>query len=359
MAVPHHGGRRGPRPAANCLPDRDRRRGVVAGGTAGGGRPGHRGAPRRRRQADRPAARAVERPHPGARVRRPVLPARPPRVARPACGTAAGRRAATRSCSRTTPTSGCTWPGRRPPTGKQAAASDHPGPGRGRPRSAAGPGRAALRRLRARPRTTARSGACRSGTPAARSPASIVAVPLDGSAADDPAAIRQLVTGSDFFAFPTPSPDGKRLAWICWNHPHMPWDGTELRVAPVQQGGRMPSARAGWSRAACASRCWPRLWRDNTSLYVATDWTGWWNIYQIGLAGEPPQALYPAEEEFAGPLWQLGERPFAAARRRAAGGRARPGRHAARGAGPGHLRADRPGPAADRVRAERVRGRQR
>ena len=31
-------------------------------------------------------------------------------------------------------------------------------------------------------------------------------------------------------------------------------------------------------------------WRDNTSLYVVTDWTGWWNIYQIGLVGEPPQA---------------------------------------------------------------------
>src|SRR5262249_33555244 len=53
----------------------------------------------------------------------------------------------------------------------------------------------------------------------------IVAIPLDGSAAGDPAAVRELVTGSDFFAFPTPSPDGTRLAWISWNHPHMPWDG--------------------------------------------------------------------------------------------------------------------------------------
>jgi hypothetical protein len=65
---------------------------------------------------------------------------------------------------------------------------------------------------------------------------SIVAVPLDGSAADDLAAIRTLVTGPDFFAFPTPSPDGTRLAWISWNHPHMPWDGTELRVAAVEDG---------------------------------------------------------------------------------------------------------------------------
>src|SRR5580693_728662 len=64
----------------------------------------------------------------------------------------------------------------------------------------------------------------------------IVAVPLDGSAATSPDRIRTLVTGADFFAYPTPSPDGKWLAWICWNHPHMPWDGTELRVAPVENG---------------------------------------------------------------------------------------------------------------------------
>jgi dipeptidyl aminopeptidase/acylaminoacyl peptidase len=135
----------------------------------------------------------------------------------------------------------------------------------------------------------------------------IVAVPLDGSAATDPEAIRQLVTGTDFMAFPTPSPDGRRLAWICWNHPHMPWDGTELRVASVENGvpgqGRLVKGGLGESVLAPA-------WRDNSSLYVATDWTGWWNIYQVGLAGEPPQALYPAEEEFAGPLWQLGGRPF-------------------------------------------------
>ena len=53
------------------------------------------------------------------------------------------------------------------------------------------------------------------------------------------------------------------------------------------------------------------LWRDATSLYVVTDWPGWWNVYQVGLVGQPPQALYPAEEEFADPLWQLGERPYA------------------------------------------------
>jgi dipeptidyl aminopeptidase/acylaminoacyl peptidase len=135
----------------------------------------------------------------------------------------------------------------------------------------------------------------------------IVAVPLDGSAADRPEAIRTLVDGSDFFAFPTPSPDGKWLAWICWNHPHMPWDGTELRVAPVENG--MPG-RGRLLMGSQRESVLAPLWRDNANLYVATDWPGWWNIYQLGLGGEPPLALFPAEEDFAGPLWQLGARPF-------------------------------------------------
>ena len=151
----------------------------------------------------------------------------------------------------------------------------------------------------------------------------IVAVPLDGSAADDPSAIRQLVTGADFFAFPTPSPDGTRLAWISWNHPHMPWDGTELRVATVTrdgkggdgaeggEGGKETVGQGRLVKGGLRESVLAPAWRDDTSLYVVTDWTGWWNIYQVGLAGEPPQALYPAEEEFAGPLWQLGGRPFA------------------------------------------------
>jgi dipeptidyl aminopeptidase/acylaminoacyl peptidase len=136
----------------------------------------------------------------------------------------------------------------------------------------------------------------------------IVAVPLDGSAATDPAAVRVLASGADFFAYPTPSPDGERLAWISWNHPHMPWDGTELRVATISGGVTGPGrlVKGGPRESVLAP-----VWRDATSLYVVTDWSGWWNIYQVGLSGEQPQALYPAEEEFAAPLWVLGGRPFA------------------------------------------------
>jgi dipeptidyl aminopeptidase/acylaminoacyl peptidase len=88
----------------------------------------------------------------------------------------------------------------------------------------------------------------------------------------------------------------------------MPWDGTELRVAAVEDGvpGKSRLLKGSIRESVLAP-----VWKDAASLYVATDWTGWWNIYELSLSGQPPQALFPADEEFAGPLWQLGPRPFA------------------------------------------------
>ena len=138
----------------------------------------------------------------------------------------------------------------------------------------------------------------------------IVAVPLDGSAAgdaDNRGPVRVLVSGSDFYAFPAPSPDGTALAWICWDHPRMPWDGTELRIAAVGEW-RQWVIMGGDRESVLAP-----VWRDERSLYVISDRSGWWNLYQADLA-EPagaPRPLCPREEEFAAPLWQLGAYPFA------------------------------------------------
>jgi dipeptidyl aminopeptidase/acylaminoacyl peptidase len=137
----------------------------------------------------------------------------------------------------------------------------------------------------------------------------IVAVPLDGSAATDPAAIRVLVTGAQFFAFPTPSPDGTRLAWINWNHPNMPWDGTELRVGSVS-GGTVSVAGATLVMGGPEESVLAPEWRDDATLYAISDASGWWNLYEVPAVGGTPRPLHPLDEEFAGPLWQLGGRPF-------------------------------------------------
>jgi dipeptidyl aminopeptidase/acylaminoacyl peptidase len=139
----------------------------------------------------------------------------------------------------------------------------------------------------------------------------IVAVPLDGSAADAPGAVRVLVSGSDFYAYPTPSPDGTRLAWVCWDHPRMPWDGTELRVAALDGAGPVSDkSQQQLIMGGAAESVLAPVWRDDRSLYVISDRSGWWNLYLADLLAFP-RALCPREEEFAGPLWQLGMSPYA------------------------------------------------
>jgi dipeptidyl aminopeptidase/acylaminoacyl peptidase len=133
----------------------------------------------------------------------------------------------------------------------------------------------------------------------------IAAVPLDGSAAQDDGAMRVLVSGSNFYAFPAPSPDGTRLAFICWDHPLMPWDGTELRVAAVDGDGTQQVIIGGPAESVLAP-----AWRDDQSLYVISDRSGWWNLYLAGLDGTASE-LCPRPEEFAAPLWQLGASPYA------------------------------------------------
>lgn len=129
---------------------------------------------------------------------------------------------------------------------------------------------------------------------------SIVSIPLSGES--EP---RERVGGHDFYASPTISPDGEHLAFICWDHPRMPWNGTELRVCRLADGTSW-KVKGGTSESVLAPR-----WLDDRNLYLISDWSGWWNLYRVGIYGTAPQALYPAEEEFAGPLWQLGATPYA------------------------------------------------
>lgn len=138
----------------------------------------------------------------------------------------------------------------------------------------------------------------------------VVAVPLDGSAAEDPGAIRVVVPhGSDFLAHPRFSPDGRSVAWVAWDHPRMPWDGTELRVAPLDADGCVvPGTWQALLGGPEESVLQPE-WLDDTTIVATTDRSGWWNPHRVVLHdGGAPEItpLVTAEEEFAGPLWTLG-----------------------------------------------------
>ena len=132
---------------------------------------------------------------------------------------------------------------------------------------------------------------------------SIVGIPLDGSAVDDPAAIRVLVGGSDFVSSPRLSPDGSRLAWLRWDHPNLPWDGTECVVADVDAAGQTGPGRvvagdpATWTTQ-------PR-WLPDGTLVVASETDEWLGLHRWD--GERLVALTAEiEAEFAGPDWVFG-----------------------------------------------------
>ncbi|MBV8304983.1 MAG: S9 family peptidase [Acidimicrobiia bacterium] len=114
----------------------------------------------------------------------------------------------------------------------------------------------------------------------------------------------ELVSGADFFSAPRFSPDGRRLAWLCWCHPHMPWDGTELWTAEFAEDGLAGAERIAGGPEESISQ--PR-WSPGGVLHWVSDRTGWWNLYAEDGGGEPLVAL---DAEFAGPDWLFGQATY-------------------------------------------------
>jgi len=116
-----------------------------------------------------------------------------------------------------------------------------------------------------------------------------------------PQAPQEVASGHDFFAAPRFSPDGRKLAYLAWDHPNMPWDGTQLMQVPWSGSG---PASAGSARAVAGgpheSIVQPSFSPGGLLTFVS-DRSGWWNLYQ--LRGDSVSALCPRSEEFATPPW--------------------------------------------------------
>ncbi|HEX2910303.1 MAG TPA: S9 family peptidase [Chloroflexia bacterium] len=125
----------------------------------------------------------------------------------------------------------------------------------------------------------------------------IVRVGLEG---ENPGTV--LVSGYDFFSSPRLSPNGVYLAWLAWNHPNMPWDGTELWVGQLDKDGSIVSSErvAGGLRESI----FQPEWSPDGTLYFASDRTNWWNLYRW--KDGKTEALHPLEAEFGEPQWVFG-----------------------------------------------------
>ncbi|MEO0866951.1 MAG: S9 family peptidase [Cyanobacteria bacterium J06642_11] len=111
-----------------------------------------------------------------------------------------------------------------------------------------------------------------------------------------------LASGYDFYSTPRLSPNGTQLAWLSWNHPNMPWDGTELWVAEIAADGTLaqPQKVAG----GLSESIFQPQWSPDGILYFIGDATGWWNLYRW--QHQIVESLYPLEAEFGAPQWSFG-----------------------------------------------------
>ncbi len=111
-----------------------------------------------------------------------------------------------------------------------------------------------------------------------------------------------LASGADFYSTPRLSPDGTELAWLSWNHPNMPWDGTELWRAGVLPDGALgtPLKVAG----STTESIFQPSWSPRGELHFSSDRSGWWNLYRV--RDGQVQPLHPMAAEFGVPQWAFG-----------------------------------------------------
>jgi acetyl esterase/lipase len=138
--------------------------------------------------------------------------------------------------------------------------------------------------------------ACREvpGEPESRN--SICAIDLETGRVSD------LITGADFY-------NGARLRgddllWTSWNHPNMPWNGTELWVAHVD---RLDQARklVGDREHAIAQPRWGR----EGEIFFAGELDNFIRLYRLDKSGLRP--VFSQEAEFVRPDWVPGSNQYA------------------------------------------------
>jgi dipeptidyl aminopeptidase/acylaminoacyl peptidase len=115
-----------------------------------------------------------------------------------------------------------------------------------------------------------------------------------------------LAEGRDFYSSPALSADGARLAWQCWDHPNMPWDGCELWVAEVAPDGQLlgPRRVAG----GLDESLFQPEWSPDGVLHVVSDRTGWWNLYRV--AEDRLEPVLEIAAELGQPQWSFGSKTY-------------------------------------------------
>lgn len=115
----------------------------------------------------------------------------------------------------------------------------------------------------------------------------------------------------DFVLDPVLSPGGRRLAWVSWNHPSMPFDGTWLRVGDLDDTGDLTtSVVLAGDPETCVE---PASWLDDDRLVFVSHASGWGNLHLADLSGAAPQVrpVHREDVDHGARPWQARERTTA------------------------------------------------
>lgn len=140
------------------------------------------------------------------------------------------------------------------------------------------------------------------GTGEARN--TLVALPMAGEETEG----LVLFDAADFVSAPSLSRDGTRIAFVSWNHPHMPWDETSLWSAGFDAAGGLQDLTR--HNPDGGESVLDPQWAADGTLYAITDRDNWWSIHRVdGTAftriGHGERAV-----EIGGPMWVLGSHHY-------------------------------------------------
>lgn len=124
---------------------------------------------------------------------------------------------------------------------------------------------------------------------------------------------QRLAVGADFYMQPTWHPDGSRIAWVEWDHPNMPWDGTRLQVANLKVGPQAAPVLTDVQTVAGGDEIaifQPQYSPDGRFLVYVSDQSGWWQIYSYSILTGEHRQITDAPAEHGRPAWIQGMRTY-------------------------------------------------
>ncbi len=125
----------------------------------------------------------------------------------------------------------------------------------------------------------------------------IIAINLQGD-------VTLLITGADFYSNPRLNPAGDKLIYLCWNHPQMPWDGSECFCADLNEKGEVVTQQL--IAGSQTESIFQPQWSPAGELFFVSDRNNWWNIYRYDFLQCSDKIICDTAAEFATPQWVFG-----------------------------------------------------